>query len=55
MMRPSGGAGYFAPKTSEVRLKFQKVSASKRGQTKSALHDFTANALSTRPSPENPR
>ena len=31
VIRPSGGAGYLAPKTSAVRLKFQNVSASNRG------------------------
>src|ERR1039458_283140 len=53
VIRPSGGAGYFAPKTSEVRLKFQNVSASKRGQIKSALHVFPFHARSTRPPPSN--
>ena len=31
VIRPSGDAGYLAPKTSAVRLKFQKVAASNRG------------------------
>src|SRR5689334_10456996 len=46
VIKPSGGAGYLAPNTSAVRLKFQNVSASNRGYTNSALHALAFNVLS---------